>query len=346
MRMLMPLRVSRPTPTTALFLGGIVLLAVLIWRVGPVSIGHVLLAVGWTAILVPAPHVLQAVGETSGWWLAFSRGSCPVSFATLLRVNIAVKVVQGVTPSVSQATELVRIHLLRQAGVPADLATASVVMAKTTASAGELVFVVLGVGTLAGSMAIDRASVIGAGVGIGILALVLVGLLAWQRVGLFRPLAWLGMRLGLVRGFLERHGALLASTETLLQDYLVEQRARFLASGVAYLVSWLLSVVETWVFLWMLGLQTTIVDALLIQAWLALVVRLTAFVPSNIGTLEGGVLMVFAIVGLSPQAALALALLRRVRQLVWMTAALAVLPRARRPSSTDPAAEPAGRSLR
>jgi hypothetical protein len=311
-----------------------VLFAVLIWRVGPASIGHVLLGIGWSVLLVPLPHVLHTLGETSGWWLAFSQGRCPLGYSALLRITVAVKIIQGVTPSVSQATELVRFHLLRQAGVRPDLATASVVMAKTTASAGELMFIVLGVGALAGSLTIDPVSAMWAVAGIGILALVLGGLLAWARLGLFRPLVWLGMRLAFVRAFLDRHGALLSSTEALLREYLVEQRTRFLASGLVFFVTWLLTVFETWVFLWVLGLPTTVPNALLIQAWLALVVRLTAFVPSNVGTLEAGALMVFAFVGLPPQGALALALLRRLRQLVWMVVALVVFPRARRSPST------------
>jgi uncharacterized membrane protein YbhN (UPF0104 family) len=232
--------------------------------------------------------------------------------------------------------------LLRQTGVRPDLAAASVVMAKTTASAGELAFIVLGVGALAGSLSIDPVAAMWTAVGIGALALVLGGLVVWQRLGLFRPLVWLGMRLTFLRAFLDRHGALLSSTEALLQEYLVEQRTRFLTSGLVFFVMWLLSVFETWVFLWILGLPTTVANALLIQAWLTLVVRLTAFVPSNIGTLEAGALMVFAFVGLPPHGALALALLRRIRQLVWMIVALAAFPRARRIPSAAPSAGRSG----
>ena len=330
-----PLGGRRPLVTRVLFVAGLGLFALLIWRVGLMSIGHVLLALGWSAFLVPAPHALYVLGETAGWWLAFARGGCPLPYGGLLRVTVAIKFIQGVTPSVSQAAELARIHWLRQAGVQLDVATASVVMAKTTTAAAELAFILVGVGALIGSVAIDPSAATWALVGIGVLALGLSVLLAWPWLGLLRPLDWLSTRLGIVRVFLDRHGALLSSTEALHRQYLVEQRARFLASGGVFFVTWLLSAFETYVFLWMLGAPTTAFDALLVQAWLALVVRATAFVPSNVGTLEAGALMVFAFLGLPARLALALALLRRARQLVWMGTALALVPRARHEQATD-----------
>lgn len=335
-------RVPRPTLTGAVFAGGLVLLAALVWRVGPVPIGEALVGVGWSALLVPLPHALFALGEASGWRLAFARGSCPLPPTALLRIAVAVKLVQGVAPSMSQATELVRIHLLREAGVPGDRATASVVMAKTMTGIAELAFIVLGVGALIASVAVEPAAAMWALVGIVGLGVVLGGLLAWERRGLFRPLVWLGSRLAFVSRFLERHGALLSSAEALIQEYLSRQRGRFVGATAVFFVTWLAMAFETWVFLWMLGLPATALDALLVQGWLALVTRATAVVPSNVGTLEAGTVMVFALVGLPPAGGMALAVLRRVRQLVWMGMALAVFPRASRAPAPEASLERPG----
>jgi uncharacterized protein (TIRG00374 family) len=320
-------RWPRPTLTRWLFLAGVALFAWLIWRVGAAPIGHLLLGVGWKAVLLPLPHILITLSETTGWWFAFSRDGCPKRLATLLRFTVASRAIQGVTPSVSQATELVRIHLLRQAGVRPDLATASVVTAKTTASVSELTFIVLGLTALLGSVAIDPAAAAWAVGGVGVLALVLAGFLTWQRLGFFRPIVWLGSRLAILRAFLDRHGPLLSSTEAMLREYLVRHRARFWASGLAYLTAWLVAVCETWMFLRIIGQPAHFTVSLIILAWVALVTRLTAFVPAGLGTQEAGTLMAFAFVGLPPEGALAFALLRRFRQLVWMAVGLAILSR-------------------
>src|SRR5262245_57200023 len=92
----------RPTRTVAFFLAGVALFLALIWLVGAAAVGNLLRTVGWTAVLLPLPHVVVTMFETLGWWFAFSRRGCPLPFARLLRFTIAVRAIQGVTPSLSQ----------------------------------------------------------------------------------------------------------------------------------------------------------------------------------------------------------------------------------------------------
>jgi uncharacterized protein (TIRG00374 family) len=308
------------------FLAGVALFVVLIWLVGAASVGHLLLTVGWTAVLLPIPHLLVTVFETMGWWFAFSRRGCPLPFARLFRFTTAVKAIQGVTPSVSQAAELAKLHLLLRAGVGPDLATASVVTAKTTIVAADLVFMVIGFVMSLGYLSIDPVLKMWTLIGVGVLALALAAVLTWQWLGVFRPVVQLGRRLPMLRGFLDRHEPLLLSTDAILKEYLVEHRARFWASALSYFGFFLGGALETWLILWMMGLPTSLSVMLFIHIWLAVVIRLTAFIPSNLGTHEAGALMVFALVGLPAEAALAFSLFRRLRQLVWMALGLAVWP--------------------
>jgi hypothetical protein len=320
-------RWPRLTLTGWLFFAGVVLFVLLIWRVGTASIGLLLLAVGWWVVLLPLPHALVMLCETWGWWYAFSRDGCPLGYSTLLRFTVAAKAIQGVTPSLVQAGELLRLQLLRRAGVHPDLAAASIVMAKTTITIGELAFIVFGLAASLGTVTVTPAAATWAIVGVVGLALALAGGVAWQRRGFFYPLVGLGRRLAVLRGFLDRHAPLLASTDSMLRDYLVRHRARFHASGLAYFAAWLIGAVDAWMMLWILGLPVHATAALFIQASLTIVTRLTAFVPSNLGTLEAGTLIVFAVVGLPAEGALAFALLRRLRQLVWIAVGLGILSR-------------------
>jgi hypothetical protein len=322
----------------ALFLGGVALFAVLLWQVGTVAIAHLLLGIGWRALLLPLPHAVVVLGETFGWWLAFAPGACPVRFAVLLRFIVAAKAIQTVTPSLSQAGELLKLYLLRRAGVRTDLAIASVVTAKTTTAAAEIAFIVLGLLISVGFVVIDPAAVAWPLAGVGVLALALGCALVWQKVGLFRPLVWLGRQLGPLRGFIDRHGALLSSTDTMIQDYLLRHRWRFASSALTFFATWAVGAFEAWALLWMLDVPASGVAALFIQVWLVVVNRLTAFVPGNVGTHEAGALMAFAVLGLPAEAGLAFALLRRARQLVWIVPGLAFWPSRRRRHSV-PAVE-------
>jgi hypothetical protein len=97
------LTVPRFTLTTALFLGGVALSAILIWRVGAARIGQLVFSIGWGVVLLPLPFAFVALCETFGWWFAFARSGCPLRYAELLRFNVAAKAIQHVTPSMSQA---------------------------------------------------------------------------------------------------------------------------------------------------------------------------------------------------------------------------------------------------
>jgi len=118
--------------TRGLLIGGLVLFVVLVWRIGPSSIGDLLWKVGWALPLVFVPYGLVIAFETLGWWFAFPSNPRPIGLNDILRYTVSAKAVQLVTPSISQAGEFVKIHLLRMAGVNSDVSTASVVVAKTT----------------------------------------------------------------------------------------------------------------------------------------------------------------------------------------------------------------------
>ena len=227
----------------------------------------------------------------------------------------------------------------------ADLATASLVTAKTTVVTAELAFIVLGFTASLGYVALDPALKMWTIVGVVILALALAGVLTWQWLGVFRPVVRLGRRLPVLRRFFDRHEALLLSTDVILKEYLVEHQPRFWASTLGYFAFWWVGALETWLILWMMGLPVSVSTMVFIHVWLAVVTRLTAFVPAHLGTLEAGALMAFALVGLPAEGALAFSLLRRLRQLVWIAGrasglARCALPPRHRRDGRDPERPP------
>ena len=229
-------------------LGGLALFAILVWRVGPDLIGGLLLQVGRALPLVFLPHAFVTSLEASGWWFAFSQNGCPIRFVEILRFNVAAKAVQLVTPSISQAGELVKIHLLRHTGVGADVSTASVVAAKTTITISELLFIGTGLVVTLSYVTIEPLLVASVGMGILTMGLFVTGLLVWQRIGFFRPLIWAGRRLGVLTKFINRHEGFLSSTDSMLKEYLRDRR-RFCLSCLGYFLGWVAGAIEAWVFL-------------------------------------------------------------------------------------------------
>jgi len=310
--------------TCVLMIGGLGLFAILVWRVGPNRIGGMLLRVGWALPLVLVPHTLVTVLEALGWWLAFPQQGCPIRFIEILRFTVAAKAIQLVTPSISQAGELVKIHLLRLSGVGADVSIVSVVAAKTTITISELLFIGTGLTVVLSYLAIEPLLATSVGIGILLMGLLVAGVVVWQRIGFFHPLVWVSRRFSVLTKFVDRHEGFLVSTDGMLKEYLRE-RKRFGLSCLGYFLGWVAGALETWVFLSFLGPPHDLLSALVVQVWLAIVTRLTAFVPANLGTHEAGAVMIFSFLGFAPEEAMAFALLRRVRQIGWSAAGLGLL---------------------
>ena len=173
----------------------------------------------------------------------------------------------------------------------------------------------------------EKSVLLSVGLGLLLMAASIVGIVLWQRLGLFTSAIWLSRRLKVLTAFLDRHEDVLVSTDNMLRGYLGEGRRLFLSCAMQFL-GWLAGALEAWLFLSMLGLaRADVLTALIVQVWLIIIVRLTGFVPGNLGTQEAGVVMIFSVLGLAPESAIAFALLRRMRQVVWIAAGLGILAR-------------------
>lgn len=316
----------RTVLTRVTLVGGLILFAVLVWRVGLESIARELGRVGWFIPLVFIPHVLVALGEGMGWWFAFPGPAQPPAFRAIARFTVAAKAIQLITPSMAQIGELARVQLLRSAGIGTDIAIASVIAAKISMMLGEVAIMGIGLVVASNLVALEKSVALTVGVGILVMLAASAALWVWQRVGLFSLIIWITRQLNLFTNFFERHKEVLSSTDTLLQTYF-KNKVQFSKSCIASFLGWLAGVFEAWVFLIVLGFPNDLWTALIIQAWLIIVVRLTAFVPGNLGTQEAGALMIFSVLGMPPEGAMAFALLRRIRQIGWVAAGLALLAR-------------------
>jgi len=188
----------------------------------------------------------------------------------------------------------------------------------------ELLFIALGLAIAPSLLVREKSLALSVGIGLFLMIVLVVGLVLWQRVGLFAPAIRLSRRLKVLTAFFDRHEDVLVSTDNMLKQYLDDGR-RFFLSCAWNFMGWLAGAIEAWLLLSLLGLSHDIVTALIVQVWLAMVIRVTAFVPGNLGTQEAGVVMIFSVLGFAPESAIAFALLRRIRQLVWIAAGLGIL---------------------
>jgi uncharacterized membrane protein YbhN (UPF0104 family) len=144
------------------------------------------------------------------------------------------------------------------------------------------------------------------------MALALAGFLIALRAGMLRLIEWLARRLngffpglsvdavyGLHRELMRLHG-----------DGSAVAKAASL-----HMLAWLLGTGETWLALTAMGRPTSLAEAFVIES-LGMAARSAGFVvPGALGVQEAGFIVVCALFGISPDAAIALSMVKRAREL-------------------------------
>jgi uncharacterized protein (TIRG00374 family) len=300
---------------------GLAILGVLIARIGTdEALTAAARALGWRALLVCLPFALIMAVDTLGWRYAFAYDRVP--FLRLMGGRMAGEAVNVVSVVAPIGGDAIKVWFLRP-HVPYRESVASVIVAKTTITLSQALFMLIGV-AVAITLAVDPRLVS------AMLWLLLVELIG---VG--------GFLLVQVAGLMSRGARMLArfrtfqalaAAETLdrtLQDFYRREWRRLGLSVGFHLLGWLLGVLETWLFLHMLQVPASLATALVIETLGSAVRFATFFIPGSLGALEGANTAAFAALGFGAPAGLAFSLLRRLRQVVWIALGVLVLLLAR-----------------
>lgn len=296
----------RPLPALFGTAAGAAIAIALIRLYGTADIDTAICGVGWGLLALVAFHLLQTVFSALAW-----RALLPQQrLATMLRLRWIRESVNTLLPVAQIGGEVVGARLLRARGMSLAAASASVTVDLTLGIASQIVFVLLGLALLArGSQPLEvtRSIVEGA-----ILAGVMVFLfLVIQRGGVLHVVERILVRLSSRTGWsaLGEVGGLNAAIASLYR-----RPAHLGLSFVHHLISWMLGGIEVMLALYLLGVPVDLGDALVIES-LGQAIRSLGFaVPGALGVQEGGYILVCGLVGIGPQTAIELSLLKRIRE--------------------------------
>jgi hypothetical protein len=215
--------------------------------------------------------------------------------------------------------EAVKAWLIRR-DVAYEESVPSVVIAKTTTTIAQALFLLIGV-ALAWTVLATDSRVIGAMLWLLVVEVAMVaGFVGVQVAGVVgragRLMAWLGV---------VAPGDHAQRLDAALRDYYRRDWRRLAWSTGFHLAGWLLGAVEAFVILHFLGVPADLVAATVIEALGAGVRFATFLVPASLGAFESANAAAFAAMGLGAGAGLAFSFVRRARQLVWVAIGLVVL---------------------
>jgi putative membrane protein len=272
------------------------------------DVGGALATAGWTGLAAVTVYHLMPLALCGAAWGSLLPDSRLAVFVLCRWIRDGVSELAGFLPL---AGEMAGARALNRSGIRPATAGALTVVDVTAEVLSQFLFSLLGVSLwLARHPSSEVVTWALAGVGISVP--VLLAFVVVQRSKAMRFLETLPARLApkLWRAPDAANGVH-ATITALWADH------RRVGGAVAlHLVAWIVSTGEAWIALVLLGLPLSIWDVLALESVVFAIRSAAFFVPAALGVQEGGYIILGGLLGLPPEVALAVSLLKRGRSLI------------------------------
>jgi putative membrane protein len=297
-----------------LSIGTALFVALLAWQ-GFGAVTTALATAGWGLALVALFHLVPLSLDAAAISVLFGRRH-PAEQREALLARWVGESVNSLLPAGQIGGPVMMVRRLSQRGMRMRDAAAAITVSTTLQAVAQILFAVSGIllFCLHTADGAPRNLGIGAAIATAVLSSIIALFYVAQRRGLF------GRTLRVVsKVFGKRDWSGLTSRADSIDvavKALYRERRKAAASFVLSLAGWFVGTLEVWLALRFLGHPVGWVDALLLES-VGQAIRGAAFaIPGSLGVQEGGYLLLAPLVGLPPEAALALSLAKRAREIL------------------------------
>ena len=275
-----------------------------------------LAAAGWGLLLVALFHLLPLVLDAGAIRVLFTPGGAAGSLRDAILTRWAGESANSFLPAGQIGGPVLMARHLGHRGMAMKDAAAAITVSTTVQTVAQILFALLGVlllGAHAGHLS-DHALRVSALIASGFLGVQIGGFYVVQRRGFFGKLTRFASRFAGQRdwsGWVTHAEAI-----DLAIQGIYSRGSAVATSFLLSLTGWLVGAGEVYLILVFIGHPTSWLNALLLES-LGQAIRGAAFaVPGALGVQEGGYLLLAPLAGLSSEAALALSLAKRARELL------------------------------
>ncbi len=290
----------------------------LIWRAGPSKLWRSLSELGCGIILVIALAGVSHLARTWGWRLTLGDEQRKISFSRMVGLRLGAEAAGQLGILGQTLGDSVRVSRM-SAEIPVASGLASVTLDRGLYVVTAAVTTIAGILAALPLVALSHALRLYASLfAFTLIAFLMVTLFAVRKR--WPVLSWSARLIGRVpslKNWMESRYLLVESVENALFDFHHKTPRAFWASFSLNLAAQCMAVSEVCLILWLMGVKMGFFSALVIEALTKLVNVLGNFNPGNIGTYEGGTMLIGKMFGLSSATGLALGLSRRVRSFFW-----------------------------
>jgi uncharacterized protein (TIRG00374 family) len=149
------------------------------------------------------------------------------------------------------------------------------------------------------------------------IVLAFCGLAIGKRWQVFSGVAKAIARLGWIRTWVDGKRSVIVAAENNLFDFYHQTSGIFWGSLMLNLASHATAILEVYLLLYFMGARKSLLVALVVEALTKLINLVGTLNPGNVGTFEGGNMIVARLIHISAGGGLTIALCRRVRILFW-----------------------------
>lgn len=273
---------------------------------------------GWGLAVVLAAYLLVFLGDCVSWQVLLHQVPASFkSFLSLVRIRAVGEAFNYVIPAGGMGGEpLKAVMLKRRFAMDYRDGAASLFATKTVNIIALVVFLLVGFILIQGEDALPAHFRQAAGAGLALLSCGIAGFFLVQRYAVSSALAG---RLFRKReaGWISKGLTILVEVEDRLRVHYATRLWRFFSALILAIIVWAVSILEIYFALHFLGFPVSWQEAWMIEAGAQLVKAGTFFIPASLGALDGTFIILCSVFTGSPTAGVAVALVRRFREILW-----------------------------
>jgi putative membrane protein len=271
---------------------------------------HEFATLGWAIGFVILIHIVVIACDGIAWH-ALLRARPSAALLDFIWARWVREATNLLLPVAQIGGEVGGARILALRGLPAEAAGGSVILDKLAEALSQIPFTLMGLGlvlAMYGDSQLIRTIALALAVGIvGITAVVLARHADWLRAAARRLAAGVARSGRPIYRRLERF---------LRAMHAIYAPDRFAAAACWHLLGWIVGTGEVWLALALMGQPISPAAALALESLGQAITALGFMVPAALGVQEGAYVAVGAVLGLPLETALALSLVKRVRQIV------------------------------
>lgn len=304
---------------------GFFILTITIKDVGLHTLTSNILTLRWKLIPLLFIYPFIFAFDTIGWSYAFPQ-KLPrhVPFKDLYQIRIIGEMLNCVIPfSASLGGEPIKTELLkRRHGVSLSAGYASILIVHTTFWISLNLFVIAGILLTLKTLPLTPVLWQSVLIFLFTLGLLAVFLIIGLHFGIFRRVHAVGEKFNWWGPHSKDKAQKYLELDQGIKKFYTSDPRRFFLSVFFNFLGWFTGTFEVYFIAKILGIPVGFSEAWLLEALIQVLRIITFFIPASVGAQEGGIVLIFSQFGFSNPVSLTFAVIRRLREILWIALGL------------------------